>query len=153
MTAVVHRAAADLLHEAGQRYTDQRRRLVELLARAGRPGSIPEILRAGRGLKQSSVYRNLAELERAGIVHRVVTDEEFGRWELSEALAGHHHHLVCSSCGRVEDAVMPAGFERSLDRTLDGLARDAGFAHLRHRLDLIGLCADCAVAAEGAATG
>ena len=48
---------------------------------------------------------------------------------------------------------MPAGFERSLDRTLDGLARDAGFAHLRHRLDLIGLCADCAVAAEGAATG
>jgi Fur family ferric uptake transcriptional regulator len=144
VSVVVHRAAADMLHGAGQRYTNQRRRLVELLMRAGGPGSIPEILGAGRGLKQSSVYRNLAELERAGVVSRVVTDEEFGRWELSEALAGHHHHLVCSSCGRVEDAVMPSGFERSLDRTLDGLARGAGFAHLRHRLDLIGLCADCA---------
>lgn len=153
MSAVDHGAAADLLHGAGQRYTDQRRRLVELLARAGRPGSIPEILRAGRGLKQSSVYRNLAELERAGVVHRVVTDEEFGRWELSEALAGHHHHLVCSSCGRVEDAVMPTRFERSLDKTLDGLAREAGFAHLRHRLDLIGLCTDCAARRGIAATG
>jgi len=144
VNAAVHREAADRVHAAGQRYTEQRRRLVDLLARAGRPGSISDILRAGRGLKQSSVYRNLADLEQAGVVRRVVTEEEFGRWELSEAFAGHHHHLECSSCGRVEDAVMPAGFERTLDRTLDTLARGAAFAHVRHRLDLIGLCADCA---------
>lgn len=106
--------------------------------------SIPDLTTGAGSTPQSSMYRNLSELERAGVAHRVITDEEFGRWELSEALAGHHHHLVCSSCGRIEDAVMPSGFERSLDRTLDGLARGAGFAHLRHRLDLIGLCADCA---------
>src|SRR5439155_20359577 len=48
------------LRSAGQRYTNQRRRLIELLADAGRPVSIPDILAGGSGLKQSSVYRNLA---------------------------------------------------------------------------------------------
>src|SRR5206468_10250851 len=64
-------------------------RLIELLADAGSPVSIPDILAGGSGLKQSSVYRNLAALEQAGVVRRLVTDEEFGRYELAEDLIGH----------------------------------------------------------------
>lgn len=144
MTASVHELAEDRLRGASQRYTEQRRRLVELLASGGSPRSIPEMLRARRGLKQSSVYRNLAVLERARVVRRVVTDEEYGRYELAEDLTGHHHHLMCSSCGRVQDVEVPPELEGSLDRTLDRLARRAGFADVDHRLDLIGLCGDCA---------
>src|SRR5262249_34758137 len=83
------------LRAAGRRYTGQRRRLVELLAEAGRPMTIPDILVVRSDLKQSSVYRNLADLEQAGVVRRVATDEGFGRYELAEDLIGHHHHLVC----------------------------------------------------------
>jgi Fe2+ or Zn2+ uptake regulation protein len=140
----VHAIVAERLREAGQRYTGQRRRLVEILAVAHSPLSIPDILRGRRGLPQSSVYRNLSDLVDAGLVRRIVTDEDFGRYELAEDLTGHHHHVICSTCGRTRDVTMPAGIERTLDLTLDGVARRAGFADVEHRLDLIGTCEECA---------
>ena len=144
MTLELHETATERLRDAGQRYTAQRRGLVELLARAGSPRSIPEILRGRTDLKQSSVYRNLAVLEQARVVRRVLTEEEYGRYELTEDLTGHHHHLMCSRCGRVQDVTVPGDLEGTLDRTLDRLARRAGFADVDHRLDLIGVCSDCA---------
>jgi Fe2+ or Zn2+ uptake regulation protein len=91
------------------------------------------------------VYRNLAALEHAGIVRRIVTDDEFGRYELDEDLTEHHHHLICSSCGRVEDVTIPGRLETEVDRALDRLGRRNGFAEVTHRLDLIGTCRACAV--------
>ena len=78
------------------------------------------------------------------MVRRLVTDEEFGRYELAEDLIGHHHHLVCSRCGKMRDVAVPEELERTLERTLDRIAKRAGFARVSHRLDLLGLCADCA---------
>ena len=134
------------LRDAGQRYTPQRRDLLHLLAQAASPVSIPQILADGDELKQSSVYRNLAALEQAGVVQRVPTDEEYGRYELAEELIGHHHHLVCSNCGAMRDVEVPVNVETSLDATLDRIAKRAGFARVEHRLDLVGLCGDCAAA-------
>ena len=68
MTTAVHDTAERRLRDAGQRYTSQRRSLVDLLARSGQPLTLPDILRSRRQLKQSSVYRNLADLEQAGVV-------------------------------------------------------------------------------------
>jgi Fur family transcriptional regulator, ferric uptake regulator len=141
---VVHELSADRLAGAGQRYTGLRRRLVEILARAGSPLSIPEIMRGRRGLPQSSVYRNLSDLEVAGVIRRVVTDDGFGRYELAEELTGHHHHLICSRCGRTTDVTLTQEVETTLDAALDEVARQAGFADVVHRLDLIGVCSDCA---------
>lgn len=135
------------LRGAGQRYTTQRRDLVHLLERTGSPRSIPEILADAGELKQSSVYRNLAALEQAGVVRRVPTDEEYGRYELAEELIGHHHHLVCANCGAMRDVEAPATLEGTLDATLDRIASRAGFARVQHRLELVGLCADCAATA------
>jgi Fe2+ or Zn2+ uptake regulation protein len=140
----VHTTVAERLRTAGQRYTGQRRRLVAILAGSRSPLSIPDILRGRRGLPQSSVYRNLSDLVDAGVVRRIMTGEDFGRYELAEDLTGHHHHVICSSCGRTRDVTLPADLERTLERTLDGVARRAGFAHFDHRLDLVGMCDDCA---------
>jgi Fur family transcriptional regulator, ferric uptake regulator len=144
MASDLHGTVESRLRATGQRYTVQRRRLIDILARAGSPVALPDILRGRRGLAQSSVYRNLADLEQAGVVRRVMVEDEHGRYELTEDLTGHHHHLICSSCGRVQDLPMPVELERTMDRTLDGLARSAGFAEVSHRLDLIGLCSGCA---------
>jgi Fe2+ or Zn2+ uptake regulation protein len=140
----LHREAASRLATLGQRYTRTRRRLVEILARAGTPLSLPDIVRGRRNLPQSSAYRNLAELESAGLIRRVVSEDGSGRYELAEELTGHHHHLLCSSCGRVDDLHVPTTLERQLDRALDALARESRFANVSHRLDLIGLCRTCA---------
>lgn len=148
----LHNEIAERLRRAGQRYTSQRRRLVEILALSG-PLTIPEILRRHKGLPQSSIYRNLAELEYVRVVRRVVTNEEFGRYELTEDLTGHHHHLVCSSCGKTTDITLGTRLEAALDHALDEVARDASFADVDHRLDLIGICASCAARLSGNASG
>lgn len=140
----LHRTAEDRLRVTGQRYTATRRALVERLASGGRPLSIPDVLAGRRRVPQSSAYRNLATLERAGIVRRVITEDDFARFELDERLTAHHHHLVCSNCGRIEDVTIPDAVERSIDRTFDHVAQEVGFASVGHRLDLIGLCDDCA---------
>lgn len=134
---------ATRMSAAGQRLTTGRRHIVDVLAMADRPLSIPEILEATPELAQSSAYRNLATLERVGVVTRVVTSDEWARYELSEDITGHHHHLVCSHCGAVTDVVVPDDVERRLDSTLGNLAASAGFRLQHHRLDLIGVCDQC----------
>lgn len=141
--AELHDTVDRRLRAVGQRYTQQRRTLVEALHREGKPSSITDLL-AHVHLPQSSIYRNLTVLEQAGAVRRVVTEEDFARYELAEDLTEHHHHLICSSCGRVDDVTIPASLEADVDRTLERVARRTGFASISHRLDVIGTCSDCA---------
>jgi Fe2+ or Zn2+ uptake regulation protein len=139
----LHTTASDRLRADGQRYTPRRRALVEVLAAADQPLTIPQLLQHRGDLAQSSVYRNLAVLERAGVVHRIVTSDEFGRFELAEDLTRHHHHLICSSCGDVSDFTVPTKIEHELQTALSRAARQAGFRTAGHRLDLVGTCASC----------
>jgi Fur family transcriptional regulator, ferric uptake regulator len=148
VSAELHRIAATRLKADGQRYTESRRQLVEVLAGAGQPLTIPDILERATGLPQSSVYRNLAVLERAGVVQRLVTTDEWARFELAEDLTEHHHHLICNGCGLVRDFTVSAQLERSIDKALGAVADAAGFVLDHHRLDLVGRCADCAAAAR-----
>jgi Fe2+ or Zn2+ uptake regulation protein len=139
---LAHEVAARL-HDVRQRLTPKRAAIVDVLAAASRPLTIPEILVAGDRLAQSSVYRNLVLLEDAGVVHRVVTTEEFARYELAEALTGHHHHLICSACGRVEDVPASSVLEASLADAVAQVDQATGFRTKAHRIDLVGLCRDC----------
>ncbi len=142
-SAEVHPAVEERLRALGQRYTAKRRKLVEVLRRARRPAPIAELV-AGAGLPQSSIYRNLAVLERAGVVRRVLTEGGAARFELAEDLTAHHHHLVCRACGAVEDVTVPEALEHQVERVLAAAARRAGFRGLAHRLDLVGTCGSCA---------
>ena len=102
--------------------------------------TLPEILAGRPELAQSSTYRNLAELVEAGVVRRIITSDEYSHFELAEHLTGdHHHHLICSDCGAVEDFTVPAD-ARGADRPRVGLGRPqaVGFALDHHRLDLVG---------------
>jgi Fe2+ or Zn2+ uptake regulation protein len=139
----VHATALARLRVDRQRYTSGRRAIVEELSRTDRPLTIPELLDARRDLAQSSVYRNLSVLERAGVVRRLLTHDDFARYELAEDLTEHHHHLICDQCGRVEDFVVPATLEADLDQSLRRVASKHGFVHASHRVDLVGTCASC----------
>jgi Fur family transcriptional regulator, ferric uptake regulator len=143
----IHATAAERLRRDGQRYTTNRRTLVEVLDDADRPLTIPELLSQRAGIPQSSAYRNLAVLERAGVVERVMATDEFARYELAEDLTDHHHHhLICAGCGAVSDFVVSAALERRLDAAVDAVASDTGYTIEGHRFDLIGRCADCSSA-------
>jgi Fe2+ or Zn2+ uptake regulation protein len=139
----VHELATQRLRRISQRYTPGRRLLVEVLADSPRPLTIPEIVQRNEGLATSSVYRNLAMLEQAGIATRIVTSHEHARYELSERFGHHHHHLVCSDCGNVRDFTLPPGVEDTIDAALRRAARKHGYRADGHRLDLTGTCPDC----------
>ncbi len=139
----LHSTVAPRLRGAGLRYTRSRRRVIEVLAGTDRPLTIPDILARAGTLAQSSVYRNLNELIDAGVVHRIVAGDEFSHFELAEELTHHHHHLVCTHCGRVEDFVPTDELESSLHSVLRDVSVSSGFALEHHRLDLIGTCAEC----------
>jgi Fe2+ or Zn2+ uptake regulation protein len=144
MALDVHATATARLRADGQRYTVGRRALVAALVGAERPLTIPQLLDTGNGLTQSSVYRNLAVLERAAVVHRIVTADDFARYELAEDLTEHHHHhLICSRCGDVTDFTLPGPLEDELDAAAAKVARRTGFSVDRHQLDLVGTCPTC----------
>jgi Fe2+ or Zn2+ uptake regulation protein len=144
----LHRHVADRLARPDQRYTEHRytggrRLLVEALALAGRPLTLPDILATTPDLAQSSAYRNLDVLERSGVIRRITVGGERSHFELAEPLIGHHHHMVCVDCGRVEDMHLAAEVESIIDRHLESAARAVGFTPVDHRVDLDGRCADC----------
>lgn len=120
--------------------------IVAALSGAKHPRTVPELCASRPELKVSSVYRNLAVLEEAGIVHRIEAGEH-ARYELAEDLSQrHHHHLLCTRCGRVEDFEPGGTLEQ---RAVDGLSRAArklGWEATGHRLDVVGICASCQVA-------
>ena len=73
----------------------------------------------------------------------MTANDEFTRFELAEDLTEHHHHLLCITCGKVIDVTLPAGFEQAVTQTIGALADAEGFQPQSHRLDVLGVCADC----------
>lgn len=143
VSSELHEAALSRLREVGQRYTSGRQALVDVLVKSARPMSMPEILAADPSIPQSSVYRNLTVLEQANVVRKLQGGDEFSRFELAEDLTDHHHHLVCVSCGSVDDYTVPSRIERTMAKALDEVAAETGFRAQFHRLDLVGVCARC----------
>lgn len=145
VTDEIHSVVAAQLLSVGQRYTAERRAIIEALSVAERPMTVVALREASPGLPVSSAYRNLAVLERVGAVRKVSSSDDHARFELSEDLTDdHHHHLVCTRCGVVEDFTVPNDLERSLVQRLAQVARKRGFQGVEHRLDLVGVCGDCA---------
>ncbi len=138
-----HDVAAQRLRSIGQRFTRGRRALVDALDGASNPLTVEQVRELESSLPQSSVYRNLAVLEEAGVVRRVSSSDEFARFELAEDLTEHHHHLICSVCGSVVDFTLPDEVESLVDGELNSAAKRLGFTGDHHRLDLVGRCSDC----------
>lgn len=139
-----HHLVASALAGQQQRYTTNRRLLIDVLLDTDGPITIADILATDEALAQSSAYRNLVILEEAGVVQRIVTSDDHARFELAESVTGrHHHHLICESCGKIFDIFLPAEVEQALDDALHGEADRLGFRGDHHRVDLIGDCRNC----------
>jgi Fur family transcriptional regulator, ferric uptake regulator len=143
MTSDLHTTVAQQLRRTRQRYTLGRRQLVDLLAETGRPVTIPDLVESGAKQSQSSLYRNLAILEQCGAVRRLASTDDVARYELAEELSEHHHHLVCSVCGDIEDVTLPDEVEATLHDAAMDAGRGSDFSVETHRFELLGTCGAC----------
>lgn len=106
-----HKARASLDHlrdairEAGLRCTGPRVAVLEHLHATGAPSSHGELVEAlaDHGFDAATLYRNLIDLTRAGLLNRINLGDNVWRFELRAHRAQHpeHPHFVCTRCGEV----------------------------------------------------
>jgi Fur family transcriptional regulator, ferric uptake regulator len=96
-----------------------------------------ELKQRGAKVGLTTVYRTLQLLVDAGEVDatRLPGGEQLFRW----CSDGHHHHLVCRSCGKAVEVTGPA-----VERWAELVAGEHGFTDLDHTIEIVGTCGDCA---------
>lgn len=131
------------LEKVGSRLSKSRRAILAILESTKNPITAEEISKKDTQLVQSSLYRNLKVLEDAGLVTRIVNENEFAFFELDEHVLGHHHHLRCISCGEVSDVELEDKIESVLESTSKTIAKKFRFTQVEHHLDFTGICKTC----------
>jgi Fur family transcriptional regulator, ferric uptake regulator len=86
----------------------------------------------------ASVYRVLESLSAVGVVRRVDVGDGIARYEPLRESGAHHHHLVCTECGKVE-----AFDDPELERAIRRVEAKSGYAVEQHDVVLQGACDDC----------
>ncbi|MBY6349729.1 Fur family transcriptional regulator [Rhodococcoides corynebacterioides] len=125
----------------GLRSTKQRSAISELLDTVDEFRSAQdlhdELRRRGDGIGLTTVYRTLQAMADAGTLDVLRTDS--GESVYRRCSDGHHHHLVCRTCGftvEVEGA--------AVERWTKSVAGEHGFSDVSHTAEIFGLCSECA---------
>jgi Fur family ferric uptake transcriptional regulator len=128
------------LSAAGERVTRQRLIVADILAAAGRQltaGELYERVRTAEpSLGRATVFRTVDRLVEAGVARRLELEGHVYAYIACQP--EHHHHLSCTSCGRVEE--IPESWVQPI---ADRASRRLDFEIDDGRLDFYGRCADC----------
>jgi Fur family transcriptional regulator, ferric uptake regulator len=139
MTASVRTA----LDDAGYRSTDARRAIAELITARTAPFTAADLVadahRRRLGIGRATIFRTLDLLANLHAVERI--DLPTGEHAYVACEPAHHHHVLCSNCGRSRD-IDDAGW-RAVVRDVE---RRTGYRIEDHRLELFGRCPTCQAA-------
>jgi len=129
------------LKKAGLKITLPRMKILEFLESSKiRHQSAEDIYRSlldgGEEIGLATVYRVLTQFETAGLVERHHFESGQAVFELSEK--GHHDHIVCVSCGKVEEF-----YDELIETRQREVASEKGYQVTDHSLTLYGKCPDC----------
>jgi Fe2+ or Zn2+ uptake regulation protein len=124
----------------GRRVTPQRRAIIRVLLKEDSHLTADQVLTRVRrqlpGISPATVYNTLHELSELGFVREL--DLGLGLEERRYDIAmGKHDHLLCVSCGCIEDVPRHDGLEVPVENS-------HGFEIVDRRVTYLGLCPDCA---------
>jgi Fur family ferric uptake transcriptional regulator len=135
----------------GYRITAPREAILEVLSKTDEHLSAEDVYLAVHKIHPTvgltTIYRTLEILVQMGLVFKFDFGDGRARFELAEGPKGkrHHHHLVCSNCGRVIDYTDFIDDEMEfLSRAEKGLAEKFHFEITHHVIQFYGLCERCA---------
>ena len=136
----------DKLRAAGCKVTPRRKAIIDLFLKQGgirSPPDVQEILNESIGqCGLPGVYRNLETLASCGILFRIADFGSERRYALCgvDKTEGHHHHIICVSCGKVGNITNC--------QYREGMNID-GFRIVSHLVQLNGLCESCVTKKTG----
>ncbi|WP_448231899.1 Fur family transcriptional regulator [Microbacterium lacticum] len=127
-----------------QRNTWQRDRVREALGDAAGFVSAQDLhatlRQGGSGIGLATVYRTLATLAASGEADQLQSPEGEAIYRACSS-TGHHHHLICRSCGRAVEIEA-----REVEAWAQRTAAAHGFTQAEHVVDIFGLCGTCTAA-------
>ena len=91
------------------------------------------LINEGMDIGLATVYRVLTQFEEAGLLARHYFESGKAVFELNKG--GHHDHLVCMQCGRVEEF-----YDAEIEQRQNRIAEERGFAIREHALYLYANC-------------
>ena len=134
---------ADELKSSGLKATLPRIKILEVFQRTALRHMTAEdvykaLLAEGADVGLATVYRVLMQFEQAGLLTRSHFESGKSVFELNEGQ--HHDHLVCLTCGRVEEF-----YDAEIEERQGNIARARGFQIHDHSLQLYADCVkpDC----------
>ncbi len=135
----------DLLTSRRCRLTSPRLAVLDVLVRADNPLTVAEIhARLSRhSVNLASVYRTLRLFIDLGILRAIDASSGSQRFELVEPYNDHHHHLICTRCGRIAELEGCLLEDKALDVISLRIRRDMQFQVTGHEVQLLGVCLDC----------
>ena len=134
---------AGILREHGHKLTPQRHIVLKVMA-SSHDHLTPEVIYEKSrvedpGIGRVTVYRTLEVLSKLNLVCRVHAEGRCRSYMMRRPTE-HHHHLICSGCGKVEDFT-----NCSLSEMEKKLSQESGFDIKGHLLEFYGLCRDCII--------
>jgi len=122
------------------RITSARRALVEMFFSHKKPLTIHQIFQLLKEKKvivnKTTIYRELDFLVKYGFIHELQIANNIVHYELAEQ--DHHHHLICNTCGDIQDVILAA--EQKL---FNELLTTNNFQVNEHSLEFFGQCKNC----------
>ena len=100
----------------------------------------------GDAVGLTTVYRALQALTADGDIDLIIGDDGEARYR--RCSGGHHHHLVCRSCGTTVEVAGP-----TVERWASRIAEDHGFIEAGHTVEITGVCPACQAKARRASQG
>ncbi|MCF6137935.1 Fur family transcriptional regulator [Pseudalkalibacillus berkeleyi] len=128
--------ALKILKDHGYKYTRKRELFLELFASERRYLTAREVLEYLKptfsGLSFDTIYRNLSVFTELGILEETELDGE-KRFRYSCMMPGHHHHMICLTCGKTSAVkACPMNDIESDD-----------FQITDHKFEIYGYCKEC----------
>ena len=133
----------------GYRLTMPRHVIIDVLSKSSGHLSAEDIYLAVRkiypGVGLTTVYRTLELFTRMGLVFRFDFGDGRSRYELAEGPdTNHHHHLICTGCGRIIDCGEFIGEEAKVVKQMEqSLSKKHDFQINSRRIRFLGLCGKC----------
>jgi len=132
--------ALDTLKVSGVRITPQRHAILEYLIQSMTHPTADEIFKALEGkfpnMSVATVYNNLRVFKDVGLVKELTYGDSSSRFDFN---THDHYHALCESCGKIVDFQYPG-----LNEVEQFASHVTGFKVSHHRLEVYGLCPDCA---------
>ncbi len=134
-------AESQELRNAGLKVTLPRVKILEILERSNARHISAEdmykaLLDSGEDIGLATVYRVLTQFETAGLVTRHHFEGGHSVFELNQG--GHHDHILCVKCGRVDEFV-----DGEIEARQKKIASAKGYEMTDHSLYIYGICSAC----------